>query len=119
MGTTQNKVIPTDENINQEKLTAFSNYLNREFSNKSIKWIRKEVTRRMQNEKEHYDQLMNKALELWAKTFSEDNSHDGGLLVDGILNFFDQPEFSFNLEKMKALFRKCAPATVYIASDGG
>lgn len=106
IGTLQNKIILTDENASQEKLTAFSNYLNQEFSNKSIKWIRKEVLRRMQNEREHYDQLMNKAMELWNQTFLEENkTNDDKLLVDGILNFFDQPEFSVNIEKMKALFR--------------
>ena len=115
MGTIQNKVIRTDENINQEKLTTFSNYLNLEFSNKSIKWIHREVNRRIQNEKEHYDQLMNKALELWTKTFSDkDKVNDSGLLVDGITNFFDQPEFSFNLEKMKALFKAVEEKTKLI-----
>ena len=115
MGTLQNKIISIDENINQEKLTAFSNYLNQEFSNKSIKWIRKEVQHRMQNERDRYDQLMNKAMELWTKTFSDEKrTNDANLLVDGILNFFDQPEFSFNLEKMKALFKAVEEKTKLI-----
>lgn len=104
MGTTQSKIIPVDENINQEKLTFFSNYLNREFSNRSIKWIRKEVARRIQSEKEHYTQLMNKAMELCTKTFTESND-TGDLLVDGALNFFDQPEFSLDTDKIKALLK--------------
>lgn len=104
LGVLQNKIIPIDENITQDGLTSISNYLNREFSGRSIQAIRKEIITRIQSEREHYDRLMNKAMELWSKTFSEEDE-DAELIVDGILNFFDHPEFAADLKKIKALLQ--------------
>ncbi len=105
MGVSQNKVIPIHESTTQEELASVSNYLNREFSGKSLKTIRKEILHRIHNEKEHYDQLMKKSMEYWAKTFSEEEEVDGELYVEGTLNFFDHPEFVTDLATMKALFK--------------
>ncbi|MBI4389951.1 MAG: heat-inducible transcription repressor HrcA [Nitrospinae bacterium] len=106
LGVLQNKIIPVEEDFSQEKLTSISNYLNGEFKNKPIKWIRSEILRRAKFEKEHYDQLMKKAVELWTTTFDDhDKDKDADLLVNGIVNFFDQPEFSADLEAIKVLFK--------------
>lgn len=104
MGALENKVVRVDADYTQEQLASISNYLNREFSGKSLKAIREEIMARMRNEKEHYDQLMKKAAELWASVFP-DEEEVCELYVNGLTNFLDQPEFTIDMEKMKSLLK--------------
>jgi heat-inducible transcriptional repressor len=104
LGVIQNKIIPIDSNVTQEQLTSISKYLNEEFSGKTIKAIRTELMRRIKNEKEHYDQLAKRAMELSTQVFKEENENET-LLVEGKLNILDQPEFTVDLEKIKTLFK--------------
>ena len=104
LGVIQNKIIPIDSNVTQEQLTSISKYLNEEFSGKTIKAIRTELMRRIKNEKEHYDQLAKRAMELSTQVLKEENENET-LLVEGKLNILDQPEFTVDLEKIKTLFK--------------
>ncbi len=103
MGVLQNKMLEVEENFTQDKLNSISNYLNQEFAGRSLHSIRKELIHRKRNEKERYQQLMKKASELWTKMFPDSGSAE--LLVDGLINLLDQPEFSADVEKMKALMK--------------
>lgn len=103
-GILQNKIIPLEKEMTQEELTSISNYLNEEFSGKSIQTIREELIYRLKNEREHYDQLMKKAMDLSAKLFAEDLEKNP-LLVEGALNLLDHPEFRSDLEKIKGLLK--------------
>jgi heat-inducible transcriptional repressor len=102
LGVLQNKIIPLEKDITQEQLTSISNYLNKEFSGKTIQSIREEILFRFKNEREHYDQLMKKALDLSTRLFAED-IEESPLLVEGALNLLDHPEFTGDLEKIKSL----------------
>ena len=102
LGVLQNKIIPLEKDITQEQLTSISNYLNEEFSGKTIQSIREEILFRFKNEREHYDQLMKKALDLSTRLFAED-IEESSLLVEGALNLLDHPEFTGDLEKIKSL----------------
>ena len=104
LGVIQNKIIPIESDVTQDQLTSISKYLNEEFSGKTIKSIRLELIHRIRNEKEHYDQLTKRAMELSTQVFNEENEN-GHLLVEGTLNIFDQPEFTADLEKIKTLFK--------------
>ena len=104
LGVIQNKIIPIESDVTQDQLTSISKYLNEEFSGKTIKSIRLELIHRIRNEKEHYDQLTKRAIELSTQVFNEENEN-GDLLVEGTLNIFDQPEFTADLEKIKTLFK--------------
>ncbi|MEK9974724.1 MAG: heat-inducible transcriptional repressor HrcA, partial [Deltaproteobacteria bacterium] len=110
-GILQNKVLPMDSNMTQDQLTSISNYLNEEFSGKSIKWIRKELLRRLRLEKEHYNQLAQKAHDLSAALFEDTNNE---LLVQGALNLLDQPEFNADIGKIKALLKTLEEKTKLI-----
>jgi len=113
MGILQHKVIPIGREMTQEKLTSISNYLNAEFSGKSLKTIQRELVFRIKSEREHYNQLMNKAVELWSKTFTEEEE-TGELLVDGALKFLDHPDFFADLEKMKTIIKTIEEKTKLI-----
>lgn len=104
LGVMQNKIIPIESDVTQDQLTSISKYLNEEFSGKTIKSIRLELLHRIWNEREHYDQLTKRAMELSTQIFNEE-SKNGDLLVEGTLNILDQPEFTKDLEKIKALFK--------------
>ena len=101
-GILQNKVLPIEQSMTQDQLTSISNYLNDEFSGKPIKWIRKELLQRLRLEKEHYNQLAQKAHNLSSALF-EDNNNE--LLVQGALNLLDQPEFNEDIGKIKTLLK--------------
>jgi heat-inducible transcriptional repressor len=106
LGVLQNKVIPIEKNITQDDLISISRYLNDEFSGKSIKHIRQELLHALKHEKDHYNELMQKALEFSSKIFTEENENDADtLLVEGALNLFDHPEFKVDLEKIKLLLK--------------
>jgi len=104
LGVIQNKIIPIEKEVTQEQLTSISKYLNEEFSGKTIKVIRTELMRRIKNEKDHFDQLSKRAMELSTQVFKEENENET-LLVEGKLNILDQPEFTVDLEKIKTLFK--------------
>ena len=101
-GILQNKVLPIESEITQGQLTSISNYLNNEFSGKPIRWIRQELLRRLRVEKEHYNNLARKAHTLSSALFIEEQENSE-LLVEGALNFLDQPEFTEDIGKIKAL----------------
>ena len=101
-GILQNKVLPIDSHMTQNQLTSISNYLNDEFSGKPIKWIRRELLKRLKLEKAHYNNLAKKAHTLSSALF-EDEQENSELLVEGALNFLDQPEFTADISKIKAL----------------
>ncbi|MDA0690999.1 MAG: heat-inducible transcriptional repressor HrcA [Nitrospinae bacterium] len=104
LGILQNKIIPLENETTQEQLTSISHYLNKEFSGKSIQAIRVELIYRLKNEREHYDQLTKKAVDLSSKLFAEDLEKNP-LIVEGALNLLDHPEFRADLEKIKGLLK--------------
>jgi heat-inducible transcriptional repressor len=53
-------------------------------------------------EKEHYNHLASKAHALSAALFAEEKE-SSELIVEGALNFLDQPEFTEDISKIKAL----------------
>ncbi|MFQ5444226.1 MAG: heat-inducible transcriptional repressor HrcA, partial [Nitrospinales bacterium] len=113
MGILQNKVLRIEKELSQETLSSVAKYFNAEFRGKSIKAIREELLYRIKNEKEHYDQLMKRAVELGSKIFNEENQ-EGDLIVDGFLNFLNHPEFSDDLEKIKIILKTIEKKTKLI-----
>jgi heat-inducible transcriptional repressor len=104
MGMVKKKVVRLREEVSQDSLVALAAYLNEEFTGCSLNSIRAELHHRMQTEKEHHGQLMKKANELWNRMFT-DEEEDGELLIEGVVNMLDQPEFSADLENMKKLMK--------------
>lgn len=113
MGALQNKIITITPETTQEELSSISNYLTQEFSGKSIKAIRQELIGRINNEKEHYNSLMKKAMEL-STQFFENEKELGDLLVEGALNLLDHPELQADMEAMKALLKTLEEKTKLI-----
>lgn len=115
MGVLQNKIIPIDEDMTAEKLKSISKYLNDEFSGKSLKGIQKELLFRIKNAREHYNQLMTKAMELMNRAISGEDSEDNELIVDGALNLLDFPDLAADLEKIKSIIKTVEDKTKLIS----
>lgn len=103
-GLVHNKIIEMEEDISQEKLEDISRYLNEEFGGLALHEIRMRIYELMVKEKEEYDQLLQKAMALSRQAFAEEEI-DGEIYMGGTLNILEQPEFSNNIEKMKAIFK--------------
>ena len=76
------------------------NYLNARFVDHSLREIKKKLADEMYHDKQRYDNLLKKALELTEPVISDKETH---LYLGGEANFLDQPDFA-DIQKMKAIF---------------
>ncbi len=92
----ENKIIETNEDINQELLNRFSNYINdRLAKHESIELIRENLLSEMRHLKDLFDRIffnLQKAIE------------ERHLLIEGEDNLLDFPEFS-QVEDIKKIFK--------------
>ena len=102
-GLVQHRVIDADPELTQKDLTRISALLNEKFSGLNLAEIRLRLLQEMRAEKDLYDRLLQKAMELGRKALEEPPQEE--LYVVGTSNILDLPEFTENLEKMKALFK--------------
>ncbi len=106
-GVVQNRVVPIDEDLDQEKLNRISHFLNEEYGGLSLREVRARVLERMGEERDNLDMLYNRAGELSRRTFLVDDEEDDGegLFVDGASRVFTQPEFADDFEKLQNLYQ--------------
>jgi heat-inducible transcriptional repressor len=97
-----NKVIRLADELTQNELDKTANYLNSEFSGKSLKAIRTEILLLMKEEKALYDRLLRNAIMLCDRSLEGDSS--GEVYVDGASNILTKPDF-VDFERMQELFR--------------
>jgi heat-inducible transcriptional repressor len=102
-GLVQHRMIDVDPELTQKDLARISAFLNEKFSGLSLDEIRGRLLKEMEAEKELYNRLLQKASELGQKALAEQPEEE--LYVVGTSNILNLPEFTENLEKMKALFK--------------
>jgi heat-inducible transcriptional repressor len=88
----ENKVIRLDEEFSQEELDRTADYLNAEFRGWSLRTIRVEIFKRIEDMKVAFARLLANVatLFMWGALAAED---PGPLFVDGTVKMLDQPEF--------------------------
>lgn len=99
-GQVQNKVIESDEEMSQDELNRFSNYLNEFMSGLSLTQAKRKIMEEMKKEKVLFDKLMYRALQLSQKALEDEE--EGNLYIEGKTNIIQSPEFA-DLEKMRVL----------------
>ena len=99
-----NRVVELDEDIPQDRLDAMSRYLKDEFMGLTLREMRKQILDRMNKEKEQYDSLLRKAMEVSQKALEDDDTA-GELMVGGTMNIFDFPELVCDVDKMRNIFK--------------
>jgi heat-inducible transcriptional repressor len=101
-GTLQNKIVHMDDVLSQDELDKMSRYLNEMLKGLTLAQVREKILGEMKREKVAFDRLMEQALTLGHRIFS--NQEEKELYINGQTNILDEPEFA-NIEKMKSLFR--------------
>ena len=99
-GQVQNKVIESDEELSQDELNRFSNYLNEFMSGLSLSQAKRKIMEEMKKEKVLFDKLMFRALQLSQKALEDEE--EGNLYIEGKTNIIQSPEFA-DLDKMRVL----------------
>ncbi|MBI3995828.1 MAG: heat-inducible transcription repressor HrcA [Nitrospirae bacterium] len=102
-GLVQHRIIDADPELTQKDLSRISAFLNEKFGGLNLDEIRLRLLQQMRAEKDQYDRLLQKAMELGRKALEEPPQEE--LYVIGTSNILNLPEFAENLEKMKALFK--------------
>jgi heat-inducible transcriptional repressor len=99
-GLVQQKVIVFDEVIEQSELDRISRYLNTVLTGVTLQEVRNRIVARMAEERDEFNELMRRALELSNKTLEGEEGH---VYIGGAANIAHQPEFA-DVKKMKEMF---------------
>jgi len=104
-GVVQNRVVPIEEDLNQDELDRISRFLNNEYVGLSLREVRTRILEKMGEERDHLDMLYRRAEELSRHAFlgDEDNNSDT-LFVEGASRVFTQPDFAGDFDKLQALY---------------
>jgi len=101
----ENKVVRLEEEVSQAELDRAADYLNSGFRGWSLRAIRVQVFRRLEEMKSVCDRLLSKIAELFsvgALANSETDDENGPLFLDGASRMIGAPEFE-GLERMREL----------------
>ena len=101
-GFVQNRIVEDPEDISQDELDKYTNYLGDILVGISLEEVREKLDEEMQKEKIAYDQLLSKALQLSKKALGEELEPE--LYLGGKINLFESPEFS-EVGRMKTLLQ--------------
>src|SRR5215217_596453 len=97
-----NRIIRLKVSFTREELEKTANYLNAEFSGKSLAEIRSEILRLMHEEKTMFDRLLQTAVILCSQSIEEDEDKLGEVYVDGTSNILTKSDFA-DLERLRGL----------------
>jgi len=100
-GAVQNRIIEPDQDFEDEDLVRMANYLNSSLEGLSISQVREKILDEMKLEKNSYDQLMVKALNLSRQALPDEQDE---VYIAGQSRIFAQPEFS-DVTRMREIFQ--------------
>jgi heat-inducible transcriptional repressor len=99
-GAVQDRVLVLDHQMTPVELETAGSYLNENFRGWPIERIRAEVTRRMEMEREAYDQLLRSVEELCRKGALAGNEAEPTIFVEGIANLISAEQDRERLRQM-------------------
>ncbi len=88
----------------QEQLDRFSRYLNEICHNLTLKEARLCILAQMQEEKNLFDRMVSQALSLSRQALQGDDDEEE-LYIEGTSHILDYPEFTEDVEKIRAIFK--------------
>ena len=97
-----NRIIRLKVTFTKEELERTANYLNAEFSGKSLAEIRSEILRLMHEEKTMFDKLLETAVILCSQSIEDEDDSLGEVYVDGASNILTKRDFA-DLERLREL----------------
>lgn len=100
----QNRIIHTKHLFTRDELTTAATYLNNLFSGKDLLVVRNELLNTLKEEKKHFDQLMQNAIDIADKAFQNSPTQEDYMLA-GQANLVGLAEET-NLSQLRDLFEK-------------
>jgi len=100
-GAVQNRIIESEQDFESEDLLRMSNYLNSALEGLTISQVREKILVEMEQEKDSYDQLMLKALNLSRQALPDEQDE---VYIAGQSRILEQPEFS-DVSRMREIFK--------------
>lgn len=97
-----NRIIRLKVSFAKDELDRTANYLNAEFSGKTLAEIRVEILRLMHEEKTMFDKLLQTAVILCSQSIEDEESKLGEVYVDGTSNILTKRDFA-DLERLREL----------------
>jgi len=97
-----NRIIRLKVSFTKEELDRTANYLNAEFSGKTLAEIRAEILRLMHEEKTLFDKLLQTAVILCSQSLEDEESKQGEVYIDGTSNILTKTDFT-DLERLREL----------------
>ncbi|MEK6711321.1 MAG: heat-inducible transcriptional repressor HrcA [Nitrospinota bacterium] len=105
-GLVQTRIAAIEEDLLQEELDRISRYLSDEYKDLSLREIRQRVVGLMKEDRDNFDALYRRALELSQRAFVEGAEEAAEtLVVEGASRVLAQPDFSGDVEKLRGLYR--------------
>lgn len=103
-GIVQNRIVRIDEELKQHELEKMTGYLNEIVKGLTLRMLKHKIIEEMEEEKNLYDQLLKKALVL-SRIALDNTKQTDNIYIEGKTNILEQPEFVYDLEQMKLLFK--------------
>ena len=97
-----NRIIRLNVTFSKEELDRTANYLNTQFSGKSLAEIRSEILRLMHEEKTMFDRLLQTAVILCSQSIEGTENNLGEVYFDGTSNILTKRDFA-DLERLREL----------------
>ena len=99
----QNRIIITNRQFSQSELQQASNYLNSMYSGKELHMVRKELLKELEKMRQDVNNLMQAAIEMAQKAFSQPESKQDDYVLAGQTNLMNVAELN-DMDKLRKLF---------------
>ncbi len=99
----QTRFVRSGASYTQEQLDRFSRYLNDICQNLTLREARLRILTQMQEEKHLFDRMVSQALSLSRQALQSDDEEE--LYIEGTSHILDYPEFTEDVEKIRAIFK--------------
>jgi heat-inducible transcriptional repressor len=110
-GLIQNKIIEIEDNLSQVELDRLTQYLNELLVDLTLDQLKQKVLEEMKKDKDDFDALLSKALEISNRAFQEDSI--GEVYIEGRINLMKYPEFS-QIAILRDLFKAFEEKSILI-----
>jgi heat-inducible transcriptional repressor len=102
-GVVHNRILDVDDPVEQGELDRIGSFLSERYSGWTLPRMREELQRRITEEREAYNRLASKALDLGQQAVALSRA-DTEVFIEGTSNLLNSPEFS-DLARMRNVFR--------------
>lgn len=98
------KIIRSEESFAQSDLDRTAQYLNTEFSGKSLAMIRTKILHLMHEEKALFDKILQTAMILCSQSIESESAKTGEIYINGASNILTKPDFT-SFERLRELLQ--------------